>query len=153
MLKSIYFSGAHFYRLQYAFDQRNDIEDTRVGYLNGTKAFPTYDIVKQGDTSATLCVKVIFDPDRIDVHELVDIYLDCIDIHADTPNYMRKGIYYDDLLDAVEAEIALVEHVGKDHGIEILKCCNFFPAETVHQHYLRNHPEEIEAHNNQGNRS
>ena len=136
MRKSIYFSGAHFHDLQLRFESIQNIEDSKVGYLNGTKAFPTYEEVLQDTTGHAMALKVIFDDSVISVHELVEAYLDCIKPMDNRPNYLRKGIYYDDLLDGVEAEVALVEHLGKDHHIDILKCCNFFPAEISHQHYL-----------------
>ena len=142
MLKSIYFSGTHFHDIQHCFDQLKNVEDTKSGYANGSKAFPRYEAVVAGETDATLAVKVVFDPEKISIHELVEYYLHCITLGQESPHHMRKGIYYDDLLDGVEAEIAVTEHAGKDHCIEILKLCNFFPAELAHQHYYQAHQEE-----------
>ena len=146
MSKTIYLSGIHFHDLQAAFEAIPGIIDSRVGYANSTVAFPKYEDVLTGNTQATMAVKLVFDDAKISIHDIVCFYLDCVPLRREPIPYQRKGIYYDDLLDGVAAEVALVEHAGKDHNVEILKICNFFPAEHEHQHYLKSNPPCNENH-------
>lgn len=147
MSKTIYLSGIHFHNLQGAFEGFEGVLDSRVGYANGIVAFPKYDDVISENTQATMALKLVFDENVTSIHEIVERYLECVPLRGESLPYQRKGIYYDDLLDGVAAEIALVEHAGKDHHVEILKICNFFPAENEHQHYLKSHPNQTGINN------
>ena len=52
----------------------------------------------------------------------------------------RTGVYYVDLIDAINARSYLSSHLKRGYTIEIAKLNNFFKAEEYHQDYLKKHP-------------
>ena len=143
MRKSIYFTGGNFHDLQALFDLRKDIMDTRAGYLNGMKAFPKFEDVMKGETGHLMAVKVDYDPEIVDIRSLVETYiLGLRGISLPEGAIFAKGIYYDDFLDGVDALSEMVEHELGAHDINIAKVCNFFIAESDHQHYYLTHYQE-----------
>ena len=144
MRKSIYFTGGDFRLLQAIFDEDIDVMDSRVGYLNGLTAFPKHEDVLSGNSQHMLAVKVDYDAEVADVHEIIEVYVHALPYLDDQHKpCMAKGIYYDDFLDGVEALEVLIEHGYKEHEINIAKTCNFFIAALEHQHYYKSHPEEL----------
>ena len=127
MRKTIYFKTDDFVRLAKKLSSLGTAEKITVGYANGTTAFPKFDEVKSGAKDHKFAVKVDFDTDRCSLHTFVDAYLEDLGERRD------GAIYYGDLLDAVEAEIAISEHGLSIADIAIEKSCNFFPAEAYYQ--------------------
>ncbi len=127
MRKTIYFKTDDFVRLARKLSALGLAERITVGYANGTTAFPKFDEVKDGTKDHKFAVKVDFDSERCGIHEFVDVYLEDLSERRD------GAIYYGDLLDAVEAEIAISEHGLSIADIAIEKSCNFFPAEAYYQ--------------------
>lgn len=146
MTKTIYLAGGCFWGVQAYFKLLKGVESTRVGYANGTTAFPTYEDLKSGKADHAETVKVDYDPDIISLQDLIGHYLRFVDPYAidrqghDVGHQYRAGIYYTDLLDAVDIEVYLSERLGKGHHIELAMMRNFFPAEAYHQDYLDKNP-------------
>ena len=127
MNKTIYFSGEDFQTMQNAFSSLNGVIHTSIGFSNGTTAFPTYEDVLKDTTGHALTIKVIFDEEVISIHELVECYFSLLNENDNKPNYLRSGIYYNDLLDGVEIELAIVD-LSRGKKVAASKLCNFFPT-------------------------
>ena len=146
MKKTIYLAGGCFWGVQAYFDALKGVISTRVGYANGTTAFPKYEEVKTGKTGHAETVKIDYDDEVISLSDLLEHYLRFVDPYSlnkqghDEGTQYRTGIYYTDVLDAVEAEVYLHEHLEPGYVIELQKMLNFFPAETYHQDYLKRNP-------------
>lgn len=65
------FAGGCFWGLQAAFDKLPGVVSTRVGYVGGQTANPTYEQVAGGMTGHAEAVEVVFDPGRTTYEEVV----------------------------------------------------------------------------------
>ena len=92
------------------------------GYVNGTTAFPTFEMVISKQADHSLGVKVDFDDSSVQIKTIVEKYLFYLD-------GKQGGIFYNDLLDGVECEVAIAENGKTIREISVDKLCNFFPAE------------------------
>ena len=146
MKKTIYLAGGCFWGVEEYFSRLKGVLETRVGYANGTTAFPTYEEVKTGNTGHAETVKIVYDSDVISLEQLLEHYLRFVDPYSidkqghDEGHQYRTGIYYTDLLDGVDAVAYLTNTLGTEYKIEVTKLNNFFPAEEYHQEYLKKNP-------------
>ncbi len=147
--KEVYFAGGCFWGTEHFFKQVRGVVGTEVGYANGNKDNPTYKEVCDGNTGFTETVKVIYDPEVIDLSLLIDLYFKTIDPTAlnrqgnDVGTQYRTGIYYTDnsdeeLIKGKINELSLA-YPGKV-VVENEPLRNFYDAEDYHQDYLDNNP-------------
>jgi methionine-S-sulfoxide reductase len=145
MEKTIYLAGGCFWGVEAYFKKLNGVLDTTVGYCNGRTAFPKYEDLKSGKADHAETVKIVYDPEVISLSKLLEHFLRFVDPYSvdqqgnDVGHQYRSGVYYTDLLDAVEAEMYFSEHLKEGYKIEIKQMNNFFPAEEYHQDYLDKH--------------
>ncbi|MCR5491920.1 MAG: peptide-methionine (S)-S-oxide reductase [Bacilli bacterium] len=136
MRKTVIFKTDDFVRLARRFFLLGLAEEITVGYVNGTTAFPKFEEVRDGVKDHKFAVKVDYQDDQCELHELVDHYLEDLCGRTD------GAIYYNDLLDAVQIEIALSEHGKSIADVAIDKLCNFFPAESYYQQLALDLPKQ-----------
>ena len=146
MKRTIYFAGGCFWGVQAYFKALKGVESTRVGYANGTTAFPKYEDLKSGKADHAETVKIDYDPEVISLTQLLEHFLRFVDPYSvdqqghDIGHQYRSGVYYTDLLDAVDVEAYFSSHLQPGYKIEIAMMRNFFPAEEYHQDYLDKNP-------------
>ena len=70
----IYFAGGCFWGTEHFFKQVRGVKSTEVGYANGKVKDPTYKMVSTGTTGYAETVKVIYDPQNVDLDLLIDLY-------------------------------------------------------------------------------
>lgn len=145
----IYFAGGCFWGTEHFLKQIEGVESTQVGYANSTVANPSYEQVCTGTTNAAETVKVVYDPEKVDLDLLLELYFQTIDPTSlnrqgnDRGTQYRTGIYYIDENNIPiinEAIKALSAQYNNPIAIEIKPLKNFYPAETYHQDYLDKHP-------------
>ena len=149
-MKTIYFAGGCFWGTQHFFAQVGGVKEAVTGYANGNTANPKYEEVYTDTTGFAETVKVTYNPSRISLEELTDLFFCIIDPlslnrqgHDEGTRY-RTGIYYTD-----PAERAVIEKVyrreekkaGVPLVVELKPLRNFFPAEERHQDYLDKNPD------------
>ena len=78
-MKEIYLAGGCFWGTEHFLKQIEGVEATQVGYANGNIANPTYKQVCTGTTDFAETVKVQYDPDKVDLPFLIDLYFKTID--------------------------------------------------------------------------
>lgn len=150
MDSTIYFAGGCFWGTQHFFAQVNGVREAVCGYANGNTQNPKYEEVYTDTTGFAETVKVTYNPARIGLEELTDLFFCIIDPltlnrqgHDEGTRY-RTGIYYTD-----PAERAVIEKVyareearlGQPLVVELEPLKNFFPAEERHQDYLDKNPD------------
>ncbi len=144
----IYLAGGCFWGTQKFFDQFDGVLGTEVGYANGNTEAPTYHEVCAGSGHAET-VKIVYDPGRITLTELLEYYFMVIDPTSvnrqgnDRGIQYRTGIYYEDeaLLPEIEEAYAAEEKkVGEKLAVEVLPLENYCTAEEYHQKYLDKNP-------------
>lgn len=148
-LKTIYFAGGCFWGTQHFFQQVQGVVETETGYANSAVPNPTYREVCSGNTGAAETVRVVYDPKRIPLRDLVKLYYLTIDPTLlnrqgmDRGLQYRTGIYYTDPADRVVIE-DVTRHVAAGYKApimtQVLPLENFYPAEDYHQDYLYNNP-------------
>lgn len=150
-LETITLAGGCFWCLEAVYEHVDGVLDVESGYSNGHVERPSYEQVCRGDTGHAEVVRVRFDPARIPLREVLEIFFAIHDPttrdrqgHDVGPQY-RSGIYWHDA-----AQEAVVREVWAEanaaHGgrvvTELEPRRNYWRAEGYHQHYFANHPQQ-----------
>jgi len=145
----IYFAGGCFWGTEHFFKQIEGVLATEVGYANGHIENPTYKQVVQDNTGFAETVKVIYDPETVDLNLLLDLYFKTIDPTSvnkqgnDVGTQYRTGIYYTDeaqLPFIKQAVAAIAKQYTRPIAVEVTPLKNFYTAEDYHQDYLDKNP-------------
>lgn len=147
--ETITLGGGCFWCVEAVFELVDGVLAVESGYSNGHVARPSYEQVCQGDTGHVEVVRVTFDPERLPLRELLQIFFA---VHDPTtrdrqgndvgPQY-RSGIYVHDDAQAAVAREVLAEAdaaLGGRVVTELEPERNYWRAEDYHQHYFANHP-------------
>lgn len=142
-------AGGCFWCIEAVFERVDGVLAVESGYCNGHVERPSYQQVCDGDTGHAEVVRVDFDPARIVLREVLEIFFAVHD--PTTPNRQgndvgpqyRSGIYWQHetqraVIDAVVQEVNAA--CGGRVVTELAAERNYWPAEAYHQHYFANHP-------------
>lgn len=147
--REIYFAGGCFWGTEHFFKLVRGVTETEVGYANSAIKNPSYQQVSSGATKAAETVRVVYDPDVIDLELLIDLFFQTIDPTSlnkqgnDVGTQYRTGIYYTREADRPIIDKALSIQKGMHKralAVEHEPLRNFYPAEAYHQDYLDNNP-------------
>jgi peptide-methionine (S)-S-oxide reductase len=141
--------GGCFWCLEAVYELVDGVLAVESGYSNGHVPRPSYQQVCTGSTGHAEVVRVTFDPARIPLREVLEIFFA---IHDPTtrdrqgndvgPQY-RSGIYWHDPAQEAVAR-AVVAEADAAHGgrvvTELRPEANYWRAEDEHQHYFARHP-------------
>ena len=149
-MKDIYFAGGCFWGTQHFFSQIDGVKEAVAGYANGNTENPSYEQVYTDRTGFAETVRVSYDPSRVSLEELTELFFCIIDPlslnrqgHDEGTRY-RTGVYYTNALKlaALEDIFAREEKkAGAPLAVELQPLRNFYPAEDWHQDYLVKNPE------------
>ena len=148
-LKDIYLAGGCFWGTEHYFKQIDGVVATEVGYANGNTQNPTYEEVCTGETHFAETVHLQYDPSKVNLAFLLDLYFHAIDPTSlnqqgnDHVTQYRTGIYYVNAADEPIITQFMSEQQEKVNGqicVEVLPLRNFYQAEAYHQNYLDKHP-------------
>ena len=148
--KEIYLAGGCFWGTEHYFKMIDGVTDTEVGYANGITENPTYQEVCTDKTQFAETVHVVYDPEKVGLRFLLEMYFKAIDPVSinqqghDTGSQYRTGIYYVD-----ESDLAVIEDVYQEIqqqyeqplAVEKKPLENFYTAEEYHQDYLDKNPD------------
>jgi peptide-methionine (S)-S-oxide reductase len=148
-VETITLGGGCFWCLEAVYELVDGVLAVESGYCNGQAVNPSYEQVCGGRTGHAEVVRVQFDPGRITLREILEIFFS---IHDPTtlnrqgndvgPQY-RSGIYVHDAQQEAVARAVLAE-ANAAHGggvvTELQPVTNYWRAEDYHQHYYANHP-------------
>ncbi|WP_284615241.1 peptide-methionine (S)-S-oxide reductase MsrA [Aquabacterium humicola] len=148
-LETITLGGGCFWCLEAVYEQVDGVTAVESGYSNGQVIAPTYEQICGGDTGHAEVVRVQFDPHRITLREVLEIFFV---IHDPTtlnrqgndvgPQY-RSGIYWHEPSQQAVIDEVLVEvnRANKDRVVtEVAPERNYSRAEDYHQHYFARNP-------------
>ncbi len=169
--KDLYLAGGSYYGLQEVFSRVYGVVKTEVGYANSNVENPTRMMVESGDADAKECVKVTYNPKKIDIGMLLNVFFTIINPYTDGiqgkyvgPQY-RSGVYYTSKEDVPQisyylvflqnrgvskqvTDSALVVNEFEGEGkvrpkvrTEMGELKNFYAAPEEEQYYLRSHPD------------
>ncbi|NUZ05255.1 peptide-methionine (S)-S-oxide reductase MsrA [Piscinibacter koreensis] len=150
-IETITLGGGCFWCTEAVYERVDGVVAVESGYANGTTAHPTYADVCSGRTGYNEVVRVSFDPQRITLREILEIFFAVHDPTTlnrqgnDVGTQYRSGIYVHDDEQARVAREVLAEANAAHRGravTEIEPERNYTRAEAYHQHYFANNPNQ-----------
>lgn len=143
--------GGCFWCLEAAFELVPGVLDVESGYAGGSVVAPSYEQVCSGLTGHAEVVRVTYDPARVGLPALLDLFFHIHDPTtedrqgADIGTQYRSLILYADAEQLEEAERAVARaQAGLERAIvtELSPLDRFWPAEGYHQDYFRKNPSQ-----------
>jgi peptide-methionine (S)-S-oxide reductase len=146
MAKAMFGAGC-FWGVEAAFEGRQGVLETAVGYAGGSVEKPTYEQVCSGRTGHAEVVQLTYDPERISYEELLEAFFalhDPTQLNRQGPDIgtqYRSAIFFYD----AEQERAALEAKAKHEAsgrhrrpivTEIVSAGPFWRAEDYHQRYF-----------------
>ena len=150
MEKQLYLAAGCFWGAEHFFKQIDGVTFTEVGFANGNTDNPTYEQVYTDTTGFAETVRLSYDPLRVSLPFLLQMYFKAIDPTSlnqqgeDRGTRYRTGIYYTDPDDLPFIRQAMAHEAArhsKPLQVEVLPLNNFFRAEDYHQDYLDFNPD------------
>lgn len=153
MTETITLGGGCFWCLEPIYDALDGVTDVVSGYAGGRNANPSYEQVCSGTTGHAEVVQVEFDPAKVSLRQILEIFFVFHDPTTlnrqgnDVGTQYRSVIFYgsDAQKDVAEEVISSFETLKVwDHPIitELAPMPVFYPAEDYHQNYYEKHPEQ-----------
>ena len=145
-------AGGCFWGVEAVFDHIKGVQDVISGFAGGEKSTAHYETVSTGTTGHAESVKITYDPSQITYGQLLKVYFsvahDPTELNRqgpDTGTQYRSAIFYmnDDQKRVAEAYIRQLNEARVfSHPIvtQVVPFHGFFAAESYHQHYLANNP-------------
>ena len=149
--ETITLGGGCFWCTEAVYERVDGVAAVESGYCNGHVANPSYEQVCGGDTGHVEVVRVSFDPARIGLREVLEIFFTIHDPTTlnrqgnDVGTQYRSGIYFRDAEQERIAREVVAEVNAFHHGrvvTEVVPETNYSRAEDYHQHYFANHPNQ-----------
>jgi peptide-methionine (S)-S-oxide reductase len=152
--ETVVLSGGCFWGVQGVFAHVKGVLRAESGYAGGPGAAAHYELVSTGLTGHAESVKVVFDPRRISLGRILQIFFSVAtdptqlnhQFPDDGPQY-RSEVFYTTPAQAAlaRAYVAELDRAGEfSHPIvtRIDPLPAFYPAEAYHQDYLTLHPDQ-----------
>ncbi len=146
----IYLAGGCFWGVEAFIARLKGVNNTEVGYANGTDLAPTYENVCTGKTGHAETVKVTYNPKIITLEDILENFFKIINPYtknrqgADIGTQYRTGIYWQEESQKITVLNFLKEkqkESSKRIVVEAHAIANFYPAEDYHQKYLEKNPQ------------
>ncbi|WFR94720.1 peptide-methionine (S)-S-oxide reductase MsrA [Rhizobium tumorigenes] len=150
--ETIALAGGCFWGVQGVFQHVDGVVSAVSGYAGGAKNTAEYETVSTGSTGHAETVKVVFDPHKISLGHLLQIYFsvahDPTELNRQGPDsgtQYRSAIFPTTPEQARVAK-AYIDQLNKAHVFgeavvtKIEPGKSFYPAETYHQNFLTTHP-------------
>jgi peptide-methionine (S)-S-oxide reductase len=149
--KSIVFAGGCFWCMQPPYDQLKSqgVLATRVGYAGGNKENPTYEEVSAGNTGHIEVIEVTYNPEKIKLEKLVEVFWQNIDPHNAKGQFCDSGDQYiSAFFYSTPEELSLFNKAKEEIQKKLkspvvtksLPLKKFYPAEDYHQSYYTKNP-------------
>lgn len=150
-LETITLGGGCFWCLEAVYELVDGVLEVESGYSNGHVVAPTYEQVCSGETGHAEVVRLRFDPARITLREILEVFFAIHD--PTTPNRQgndvgtqyRSGIFFHDVAQEAVAHAVRAEADAAHAGrvvTELQPVRNYWRAEDDHQRYFARHPNQ-----------
>lgn len=157
MTETIVLGGGCFWCVEAIFSRIHGVLEVQSGYANGDLPSPQYEQVCTGDTGHAEVVKVVFDPQKIELCKLLTVFFAIHDPTTinrqghDVGTQYRSAIY---TTTGAQHAIALeiLHQLASSHEFsqplvtELQPLQHFWPAESDHQNYFARHPQQSYCH-------
>lgn len=148
---SIVLAGGCFWCTEAVFAQLDGVLDVDSGYAGGTKETANYEAVCTGTTGHAEAIRIAYDPEKISLDRLLDVFFDAHDPTQlnrqgnDVGPQYRSAIFFADETQRAAAE-AKIEQLtaAKAYSRPIVTTLepltDYYSAEQYHQDYAANNP-------------
>ncbi len=144
------FGAGCFWHVEDLFRKTKGVKSTKVGYIGGNLANPTYEEVCSDQTGHAEAVEIEYDPNEISYEELLNVFWNNHDPTTlnrqgpDVGKQYRSAIFFHD---ESQKEMAQKSKEGLDSSgkfskpivTEIVPSPTFYKAEEYHQKYFQKH--------------
>lgn len=145
--------GGCFWCTEAVLEELRGVISVKPGYAGGHKANPSYEEVSSGTSGHAEVTQIEFDPAHITYNDLLTVFFASHDPTTlnrqgnDVGTQYRSIIFYTNEQQKEEAERFIQEinqfhPEGKPVVTEVKLLEKFYPAETYHEDYYRNNPDQ-----------
>ncbi len=145
-MQTAYFAGGCFWCVEAIFQRVDGVKKLTSGYCNGSTQNPTYEEVCSGQSGHAEVLKIEFDEQQISFTDLLEVFVETHDPTslnqqgADRGTQYRSAVFYTDLNQRDQA-VSVINSIP-DAVTEISPLDVFYPAESYHQNYYNNNPNQ-----------
>lgn len=157
MNEHIILGGGCFWGLEKLLSDFKGVTETSVGYTGGNKKDPKYKEITAGETGHVESVKVLFDPTKVSLSELINFFFKIHDPTTlnrqgnDVGTQYRSVIFYNSQGQRSVVE-EVIEKVNKSKSFDnkivttVEEEDKYYLAEDYHQKYLDKNPSGYTCH-------
>jgi peptide-methionine (S)-S-oxide reductase len=151
---TVVFAGGCFWGVQAVFKHVKGVTEATSGYAGGNASTAHYEIVSTGQTGHAESVKVVYDPSKISLGQLLKVFFSVAhnptELNRQGPDHgtqYRSAIFFTDAEQKRVAQ-AYVEQLDGAKAFpqrivtQLAPLQAFYPAEDYHQNYAELHPDE-----------
>ena len=151
---SLVLAGGCFWGIEAVFEHTKGVISATSGYVGGSADTAQYETVSMGHTGHAESVRVVYDPARINLDQLLDIYFtvahDPTQLNRQGPDHgthYRSALFYTSRQQkaAFEAKIASLTQAKIFAGpivTTVVPLSTYYLAEPYHQNYAAKHPRQ-----------
>ncbi len=164
-MKVIYLGAGEFWLLEAVYKSLKGVEEVIPGYMGGTIANPSHELVSTGTTGHAEVVKVTYDEDVLPSEDVLKVFFALHD--PATPNHNAVGIgsQYRNIIFYAEESEGETSTSGNGHEVGLIplfiegvqatmpegvtvstavsSATAFYPADESHYNYYSQHPEDL----------
>lgn len=146
--KEIILGGGCFWCIEAAFQNLSGITKVTSGYAGGNTKNPSYEEVCNGDTGHAEVIKIQYDPDRVNLDKILELFFlvhDPTTLNrqgADAGTQYRSIIIYNDPADKklIDEYLSKIKDSYNEPIVtEVKTYTNFYEAEDYHKNYYNTH--------------
>jgi len=152
-IETITLGGGCFWCVEAVFELVKGVQSVESGYSNGHIKNPTYEQVCSGNTGCVEVLQIKFDSNIIGLKDLLNIFFATHDPTTlnqqgnDVGTQYRSGIYFESpeqesIARSVIDDLVAQKIFSTPIVTEVKLLENYSAAETYHQNYFTNHPNQ-----------
>ena len=151
--EQIVLAGGCFWGMEAVFDDLKGVTSAVAGYAGGSKSTAHYEIVSTGLTGHAESVQVTFDPTKITLQQIFDVFFfvahDPTQLDRQGPDegkQYRSSIFYEND-EQKQLALTFIKKLNESKAFsspivtQVVPLPAFYPAEAYHQHYVANNPD------------
>jgi peptide-methionine (S)-S-oxide reductase len=147
------FAGGCFWGVQAVFEHLKGVTSATSGYAGGYVKSPSYETVSMGVTGHAETISVAFDPSQATYGQLLMVFFSVAHDPTqwnrqgpDTGSQYRSAIFYTSaeqkrIAQAYIAQLDAAKVYSRPIVTKVEPFRGFYPAESYHQDYLKNNPD------------
>ena len=145
-MQTAYLAGGCFWCVEAIFQRVNGVKELTNGYCNGLTQNPSYEEICGGQSNHAEVLKVDYDEQQISYSELLEVFVATHDPTslnqqgADKGTQYRSAVFYTN--DSQKQIATSIIGAIKGAVTEITELDIFYPAESYHQNYYNNNPNQ-----------